>query len=600
MRTADTILGVIRERGRRGLPLERVYRLLFNPELYLIAYGRIARNAGATTAGVTAETADGMSLAKIETIIEAVRFERYRWTPVRRVYIEKKNSTKKRPLGIPAWSDKLLQEVVRLILEAYFEPQFSPLSHGFRPGRGCHTALQEVYHVWSGTTWFVEGDISACFDSLDHGVMLATLAEKIHDGRFLRLIANLLKAGYLEDWKFNATLSGTPQGGVASPILSNIYLDRLDKWVETTLLPAYNRGAKRKPNLEYRRLLAAARCLEQRGQKEDAVRLRQQAQQLPSQVPDDPDYRRLRYLRYADDFLLSFIGPRKEAEEIKERLTEFLRDDLKLELSQAKTLVTHARTSAARFLGYEVGVFHADTKHDQHGHRCINGRIRLGVPAEVVRAKCAPYMRDGEPIDLPARIHDSEYSVVAQYQQEYRGAVEYYQLAHNLHTFNRLRWAMEGSLAKTLARKLEISVRRVYHRFQRTIQTDRGPRKVLQVVVERSEGKRSLVTHWGAITLARRKDAVLNDDPPRVWNARTELLERLLADECELCGSHEDVEVHHVRHLKDLQRKGRGKPPRWVEEMVSRHRKTLIVCRACHLRIHTGRTGDRTPAAVMP
>src|ERR1051326_631564 len=189
------------------------------------------------TKGASPETADGMSLAKIDAIIEALRFERYRWTPVRRTYIPKKHG-KVRPLGIPTWSDKLLQEVIRLILEAYYEPQFSDCSHGFRPKRGCHTALREVHRTWNGTTWFIEGDISQYFDSLDHEVLLQILAENIHDGRFLRLIGELLRAGYLEDWKFNKTLSGSPQGGVVSPILSNIYLDRLDKWVIVSFFPS--------------------------------------------------------------------------------------------------------------------------------------------------------------------------------------------------------------------------------------------------------------------------------------------------------------------------------------------------------------------------
>jgi group II intron reverse transcriptase/maturase len=476
MQNAETLLAIIRDRGRRGLPLERVYRCLFHPELYRYAYGRISRNEGAMTPGSTAETVDGMSLAKIERIIDAVHHERYRWRPVRRTYIEKRHSTTKRALGLPSWSDKLLQEVIRLILEAYYEPQFSEHSHGFRPGRGCHTALSEIAHTWTGTTWFIEADISQCFTSLDHSVLVAILREKIQDNRFLRLIENLLKAGYLEDWKFSPTLSGVPQGGVVSPILSNLYLHRLDTLVETTLLPAHNRGAKRKANPEYRRLCLTASRLAKQGATEEAAALRHQMQQLPSQVTDDPGYRRLRYLRYADDFLLGFIGPRREAEEIKQQLTEFLRDELKLELSQAKTLITHARTETARFLGYEVGILQADHKHDQRGHRSINGGVTLKVPVDVVRAKCAPYVRHGKPIHRMERVNDSAYSIVSQYQQEYRGIVAYYQLAQNLDQFKRLRWAMEGSLAKTLARKFEISVQRVYRRFQTTIQSDRGPR----------------------------------------------------------------------------------------------------------------------------
>jgi group II intron reverse transcriptase/maturase len=221
MRTAETILGIIQNRGSRGLPLEDMYRQLYNPTLYLTAYGKLYKNAGAMTPGATEETVDGMSLKKIQAIIEVLREEQYQWTPARREYIEKKNSMKKRPLGLPTWSDKLLQEVIRLMLEAYYEPQFSDHTHGFRRKRGCHTALREIYRVWKGTTWFIEGDISSYFDNIDHETMLSILRENIHDNRFLRLIENLLKAGYLEEWHFHRTLSGTPQGGVISPILSN-------------------------------------------------------------------------------------------------------------------------------------------------------------------------------------------------------------------------------------------------------------------------------------------------------------------------------------------------------------------------------------------
>jgi retron-type reverse transcriptase len=214
MQSAETVLDVLRERGRRGLPCTELYRQLFNRDLYLMAYGRLYSNQGAMTPGVDGETADGMSVAKIDRIVDAVRHERYRFAPARRVYIPKKNG-KKRPLGLPSWSDKLLGEVVRLLLEAYYEPRFSDRSHGFRPGRGCHTALTEVAKRWIGTTWFVEGDISRCFDELDHGIMLEILGEHIRDNRFLRLLRNMLQAGYLEDWEYHATYSGTAQGNGA-------------------------------------------------------------------------------------------------------------------------------------------------------------------------------------------------------------------------------------------------------------------------------------------------------------------------------------------------------------------------------------------------
>jgi group II intron reverse transcriptase/maturase len=590
MQRAEALLEVIHERGKRGLPLERLYRHLFNPELYLRAYGKIYRNDGAMTPGANAETVDGMSLRKIQAIIEALRYERYRWTPVRRTYIDKKNSSKKRPLGLPTWSDKLLQEVIRSLLEAYYEPQFSDCSHGFRPGRGCHTALHEVQRQWRGTVWFIEGDITDCFGSLDHSIMRSMLSEKICDGRFLRLIDGLLQAGYLEDWRYHETLSGAPQGGVLSPLLSNIYLNRLDRYVETTLLPVYNRGDRRRPYLPYMRLHKAVWKLEKKGQREGTRQMRRELQQLPSRDPDDPDYRRLHYIRYADDWLLGYTGTRREAEDIKGKIGRFLGYRLKLELSGHKTLITHGRTEPARFLGYEIVVHDNDAKHDRNGHRSINGQIGLKMPMDVVRAKRKPYMRRGKPAAILSRAHDSDFRIVARYQAEFQGIAEYYQMAYNRHRLGLLRWIMERSLTKTLGHKNKISVNKVWHRYRATWQTPAGPRRGLQVKVERGAGKRPLVARWGGVSLARRTTrVVLKEDLPAIWRKRpAELIGRLLAGRCELCQAHTGIETHHVRRLKDLQSGNRAEQPEWARQMASRRRKTLIVCRDCHDGIHNG------------
>lgn len=590
MRDAETVLAVIRERGKRGLPLEDLYRQLYNPNLYLRAYGRIYGNDGAMTAGITAETADGMSRRKIQASIEVLRNERYRWTPVRRIHIEKKNSMKLRPLGIPTWSDKLLQEVIRSILEAYYEPQLSPCSHGFRPNRGCHTALTQIQQCWTGTVWFIEGDIKGCFDNIDHAILLSILRERIHDNRFLRLIANLLEAGYLEDWKYNATLSGTPQGSIVSPILANIYLDRLDKFVEQVLLPRYNQGKQRRDNPAYRTVTGRVYRARLQGRYEDAVQERKQLRHMPSGDPDDPSYRRLHYIRYADDFLLGFAGPKAEAEEIKRQVGEYLRDELKLELCEDKTLITHARTEAARFLGYEIVSLHDDAKCAR-GKRSINGRIGLKVPRGAVEAGCARYMKRGRPAHRPELENDSDYSIVAQYQQVYRGIVQYYVLAYNVCRLAKLRWVMETSLAKTLAMKHKTTVQKVFDKHKTSIQRPEGTYKVLQVTVERGEGRKPLVARFGGIPLRRRKVAELVDAIPRsgTSNVGTELLQRLLADTCELCGSTRNVEVHHVRKLADLNQKGRPEKPLWIRAMAARRRKTLMVCDKCHDDIHARR-----------
>ena len=588
MRTAATVLNVIRDRGERGLPLEDIYRQLYNRELYLRAYGRLYSNQGAMTRGTTADTVDGMSLAKIDRLIDALRHERFRWTPVRRVNIPKPNG-KTRPLGIPTWTDKLLQEVIRMILEAYYEPQFSDRSHGFRPNRGCHTALSEVAHAWTGTRWFVEGDIKGCFDNIDHEVLLSVLGEKLHDNRFLSLLKHLLQAGYMEEWRYGRTLSGTPQGGVVSPILANIYLDRLDQFVEKVLIPIYTRGTARRTNPAWSASRSRMVYHRKVGNHRLSGELQKQMRQLPYGDPYDPGFRRLHYVRYADDFLLGFIGPKAEAGQIKESLATFTRDILKLELSKEKTLVTHATSQAAKFLNYELVNQQANDQHSHKGQRKINGKIGLRVPAQVIEQHCRAYMRNGKPVHRAELINDDDYTIVNRYQAEFRGVVQYYLLAVNVFQFGILQWVMARSIAKTLAAKHKTSTRKVARRYKGTVQTVEGARACLQVVVQRDKGKSPLVARFGGIPLRRKRTAVLVDQKPQRYRVdRTELIQRLLAEECELCGSTVDIQVHHVRGLRDLNLKGRSETPLWVQVMASRRRKTLVVCRPCHLEAHGG------------
>lgn len=588
MRTAEMELNIIRERGRRGLPLEGLYRQLYNRDLYLRAYGKLYANKGAMTPGSTSETVDGMTLAKIDNLIEALRRERYRWTPVRRTHIPKRNG-KLRPLGMPSWSDKLLQEVIRSLLEAYYEPQFSSHSHGFRPGRGCHTALQEITERWRGIKWFIEGDICSFFDRIDHAVLLKILSEKIHDNRFLRLIDHLLRAGYLEEWYYHDTLSGVPQGGVVSPILSNLVLDKLDKFIEQTLIPTFTRGLRRKTYPPYVALTKAAWKARKIGDLDAARQYNQQAQTLPSRDPNDPNFRRLWYVRYADDFLLGFTGTKEEAQDIKRQLAAFLQDELGLELSEEKTLITHARDEVAHFLGYEVHALHADDQHDYRGQRCINGGMGLRIPRKVIQTHCAKYMRYGKPIHLMQRVNDSAYSIVVQYQAEYVGVVQYYRLAYNLHRLSQLKWVMETSLLKTLAKKFKTTRAKIYRQYHALYQNDQGTYKVIQVTVKRESNKAPLVARFGGIPLRWNKWVAINDTVKPIWSGRSEVVERLLAQECELCGSTNNVQVHHIRKLADLDKEGRANRPRWVQMMAARRRKTLVVCQNCHDNIHYGR-----------
>ena len=419
--------------------------------------------------------------------------------------------------------------------------------------------------------------------------MVGILAEKIHDGRFLRLIGHMLKAGYLEDWRWNATLSGCPQGGIASPVLSNIYLDRLDQYVEQRLLPEYNSGRRRRPSRKYQVLEYAIQRARRHGDRAEARRLSLLRRQLPSQDPNDPGYRRLRYVRYCDDWLLGFAGPKREAEEIKSKIAVFLHDELKLELSQPKTLITHATSQAARFLGYEIRAQHSDTKISRN-RRAVNGAIGLFVPKTVIRQRCALYMSKGKPAQRGALLHDDDFTIVAKYGSEYAGLVQYYLLAQDVFRLGRLQWVMETSMLKTLAGKHRSTVNKMARKYKTTIESPTGPRRVFQVTVERDRGRKPLAARFGGIPLKRVRTAVLTDQRPVMASARrNELIHRLLAGRCEICESTMGLEVHHIRKLADLNKPGRRDKPAWMHLMAMRRRKTLVICRRCHEDIHAGR-----------
>ena len=374
-----------------------------------------------------------------------------------------------------------------------------------------------------------------------------------------------------------------------SPILSNIYLHSLDDFAENTLIPEYTRGATRTRNKEYEKARQAGARARKKGDREKARELRRRQARLPSADCDDPGYRRLHYVRYADDTLFGFTGPRAEAEEIKERLTTFMRDELRLELSAGKTLITHARTSAAKFLGYEITTQHSGTS----GRKRINGSIALRVPNPVIKAKCSPYLARGKPAAQTALHNLGDHDIVAAYGAQYRGIVQYYLLAGDVHRMDRLRWVMETSLLKTLAAKHGSTVAKTAARYKATIETPHGPRTCFEAVRIRDGNQKPLVARFGGIPLKRQKTATIIDRAPgRGVHPRKEIITRLLRNTCELCQHSGQVQVHHVARLADLACPGHGQPA-WARLMAAKRRKTLVVCLPCHDQIHA----ERPPAA---
>jgi len=580
-------------RGKLGLKLERIYRELYDLDRFMQAYAKLYSNNGSMTPGVTAETVDGMSVDKMKAIILSLQNGSFQWTPTKRVYIPKKNG-KKRPLGLPTWTDKLVQEVIRSILEPYFEAKFKDSSHGFRPERGCHTALADCKKKFKGANWFIEGDIKGCFDNIDHDVLIGILRESIDDERFLRLISGMLKAGYLEAWTKHETFSGTPQGGVISPLFANVYLHQLDEFVENVLRPKHTRGKVRRTSPAYNQHTKAMLKAKKDGDAELWKRLKIEQRSIPVAKHDDDKFRRLQYVRYADDFILSVCGPKAEAEDIKSQIRAFLKETLKLELSEEKTLITHA-SEPARFLGYDIAVMKDDgqmvASENNHGtfrKRSINGLIKLTVPWEKIDGKCREYIIDGKIRKRMDQMANEDFSIVAWFGTVFRGVAEYYCMAHDRsRKLAKLKYVMQTSMLKTLAakHKTSVNVMAKRHRAEVLDVASNEMHVAYRVVVERP-GKNPLIATFGGFSL-RRQDKEINDQPTRNRNGRTEILERLMADQCENCGSADGCQVHHVKKVSDLVKwKDR---PNWAETMILRSRKTLVLCRKCHTDLHAGR-----------
>lgn len=571
----------------------RLYRYLLRPDIYYVAYQHLYSNKGAGTKGVTDDTADGFSEIYIENIIEVLKNEMYQPKPVRRTYIKKSNG-KMRPLGLPVFTDKLIQEAIRMILEAIYEPVFSDYSHGFRPKRSCHTALAQIKKEFTGARWFIEGDIKGCFDNINHAILVEIINQKIKDARFLKLIRLFLKAGYMEDWKYHETYSGCPQGGIISPILANIYLNELDRHV-MKIKKEFDVAIKAHYTPEYTKLVGLRKRLHNKIKNSNGIEREKlieeyksataQMLKLPAKQCDD---KKIKYVRYADDFLIAVNGNRQDCEKIKQELTEFISTTLKMELSQEKTLITHSNTPA-RFLGYTVRV-RRDQQIKPKGKfktRSMNNKVELNIPFKDKIEKflflngIVKQRSDNgrlEPIHRPQLLNRTDLEIVTIYNAELRGICNFYGLASNFNKLIYFNYLMEYSCLKTLAGKHRSKVSKIIAMYKD------GTGK-WAIPYETKTGIKKMYFANYADCKGKKFTDIIPQTAKNYSHDVTTLESRLKAKLCEVCGCTESdrYEIHHVNKVKTL--KGKSE---WEKIMIAKRRKTIVVCHKCHMAIHHG------------
>lgn len=611
MRNPNDVLKSLQSNAcKEDYKYKRLYRNLYNADFFLKAYQNIYAKEGNMTAGTDGKTIDGMGTERIQKIIESLKNHSYQPKPARRKYIRKKNSNKKRPLGIPSADDKLVQEVVRMLLESIYEPTFSKFSHGFRPNRSCHTAMIQIKANFTGVTWFIEGDIKGFFDNIDHHTLINILRKRIHDEYFISLIWKFLKAGYIEDWKYVQTFSGTPQGSIISPILANIYLNEFDKYMEK-YMSEFRQGKRRKTNPEYIRYRnkAIRHQVKKMSENEwksmskpdktallkDYRKTRNTMLKIPQSDLMDDNYKRLFYVRYADDWLCGVIGSKSDTEKIKADIKEYLQENLKLSLSEEKTLITNGQKKA-KFLGYEVFVSNDTavqktargfTQRVHYKNLMIyvprekwqNKLIELGV-LKLKYHKGQNYKEVFEPVHRTKLINCDDIEIVKKYNTEIRGMYNYYRIADNASVLNNFYYVMKFSMLKTFAAKYKSNIGKIrnkygHQRFGVKYQTKNGGENIMYFYDEGFKKNKTAI-------LQSNVDIVPIDYSA---NSKTSLVERIKAEKCEICGKENvPIEIHHVRKLKDL--KGKSW---WERFMISRRRKTMALCKECHDDLHAGR-----------
>uniref|UniRef100_UPI0030E33902 hypothetical protein n=1 Tax=Dematophora necatrix TaxID=2751867 RepID=UPI0030E33902 len=542
---------------------DKLYNILYDKELYYVAFQKLKSNPGNLTPGINPTTLDGLSEEVILEIISKIKDESFQFSPGRRVCIPKAYGGE-RPLTIAPPRDKLVQECMRMILEAIYEPSFHARSHGFRPNLSCHSALKEVRRKLGMARWFIEGDISKCFDSIDHEKLMNILGERIKDRRFLDLVRKALRAGYMEFRRYSHSVAGTPQGSIISPILANIFLDKLDRYIDT-VREEFNVGNKATINPEYKRLSSKK---ERTDSVEEKKNIRKILLITPSKLHIDPNasHKKLEYIRYADDWIIGVRGSLEDCRIIVNKIDKFINEELNLDLSKEKTKITNAGKEVAKFLSVDIHRKTHRTYRNNNGiiRRNVNN-LRLAAPIQHISKKLQTYgfLKGNIPYPKFKWMNEDKDAIILLYNSIYRGIVNYYRFTDNFNELSsKIYFILKNSCARLLAAKFKTTQGKIYKKYGKNL---KGGYKHPFIDI-------TLGIRTNAFSI-KSKETLIRFNAEGMSKASLEGLA------CTVCESEYRVEMHHIRMMKDLDQK-----KSLIDRlMIKKRRKQIPLGRKCHM-----------------
>jgi group II intron reverse transcriptase/maturase len=585
--SCETIINLrqiaMEKREDQDFVFNNLIEIISNKETLILAYELIKSNPGSMALGPTKETLDSLTVDWVEKTSRQLMAGKYYFTPAKRVLIQKGKKNTTHPLGISNSREKIVQKAILLVLEAIYEPIFSPHSHGCREAKGNHTALKEIKTKFSGANWIVEADISKCFDNIDHATLLNILKKKIRCEKTLALIKRALACGYIFESTIHRPKIGIPQGSVVSPILCNIYLDVLDQFL-TQQKKSFDSVVEKRPrNPLLKRLTNKInkKCTT----KEQRKKLRTQMAECYGTL--NIDFKRLYFVRYVDDYFIGIAGKYQDALHFKNLIKNFLLDVLKMELNMTKTKITKFSSNKVFYLGVFIrGTYRKKKKVTKYVRKRkfitskTTPRVSFHAPIQKVlenltengffKRKESKFM----PTSLGRVVNFNHGDIIRYYNSMIYGILNYFSFVDNKKSLGSIVHGLKMSAARTFALKYKSrSVKPIFIKYGKLLTC---PETKAEIYIPKTFARDQIFL----IDVKKAEDVIKIK-----WNNK--LTNTNLLKPCCICGSTENIHMHHLKHVKDLKSKYANKEIDFFTlQMRAINRKQLPLCKAHHNAVH--------------